>query len=125
MFQIDLPSCRPLGVVKTYDDLQRVVRDRVDEMQISCETLDHIAGWADGLAGKILGLRQVKTLGPRTLPLALDALGLALVVVEDPAVTARMRPRYTRRRPTFSWKRERPTELAVLPSALLEHEHEQ
>jgi hypothetical protein len=47
------------------------------------EGIDGLAGCAPGLAGKILGHRQTKKLGPTTLKPILQVLGLKLLVIED------------------------------------------
>jgi hypothetical protein len=70
-------------VINDYESLIEVCRQRADELAISRESIDSLSGLAPGLAGKILGHRQVKRLGPETLKPILQVLGLKLLVIED------------------------------------------
>jgi hypothetical protein len=53
--------------------------------------MDLIAGFAGGYAGKLLGERRVKSLGPMSLPAILRATGTKLQLVEDPERTAEVK----------------------------------
>jgi hypothetical protein len=75
-------------IVNDYESLIEVCPQRADELAISREGIDVLSGCAPGLAGKILGHRQVKKLGPTTLKPILQALGLKLLVIEDDRETA-------------------------------------
>jgi hypothetical protein len=70
-------------VVNDYESLIEICRQRADELALSREGIDVLSGCAPGLAGKILGHRQAKKLGPTTLKPILQALGLKLLVIED------------------------------------------
>jgi hypothetical protein len=70
-------------IVNDYESLIEVCRQRADELAISREGIDVLSGCAPGLAGKILGHRQIKKLGPTTLKPILQVLGLKLLVIED------------------------------------------
>ena len=70
-------------VINDYESLIEVCRQRAAELELSREEIDGLSGCAPGLAGKILGHRQVKKLGPTTLKPILQVLGLKLLVVED------------------------------------------
>jgi len=76
-------------------DIVGIIRKRQDELNITCLTIDEIAGLASGHFSKITcGL---KGLGPVTLFLLLTSLGLKLLIVEDPEATERLRHRWTPR----------------------------
>ena len=59
-------------------------RRRANELQLSRENIDAIAGWADRLAGKLLSPNPVRRIGMQSLQPMLAALGLKLIVAEDP-----------------------------------------
>src|ERR1700730_2938986 len=75
-------------VIDDYESLIEVCRQRAVELALSRECIDGLSGCAPGLAGKILGHRQAKKLGPTTLKPILQALGLKLLVIEDDRETA-------------------------------------
>jgi hypothetical protein len=75
-------------VINDYESLIEVCRQRAAELAISREGIDLLSGCAPGLAGKILGHRQAKKLGPTTLKPILQVLGLKLLVIEDDHETA-------------------------------------
>ena len=70
-------------VINDYESLIEICRQRADELEISRDGIDGLAQCAPGLAGKILGHRQIKKLGPTTLKPILQVLGLKLLVIED------------------------------------------
>ncbi|WP_426608644.1 hypothetical protein [Bradyrhizobium sp. McL0616] len=103
-------------VVTTQEELLALLRSRRDELEITHEVIDRIAGWADGYASKVLSPQPIKALGEKGLALVLDALALGIArieFVEDPELAARMRPRWTkRRRPHMRPRRTRGALLA-------------
>jgi hypothetical protein len=68
--------------ITDYPSLIRAMRRRCDELQISRERLDGIAGVANRLSSKLLG-NPVKRLCLATLGPMLAALGVKLVLIED------------------------------------------
>jgi hypothetical protein len=70
-------------VINDYESLIEICRQRADELAISREGIDLLSGCAPGFAGKVLGHRQAKKLGPSTLKPMLQVLGLKLLVLED------------------------------------------
>jgi hypothetical protein len=79
-------------LISDYGGLLEAFRERAKELEISREGIDQVAGWADGYAGKLLGgaaAKRRKIIGPLSLELLLAALGLKLILVEDPVATAR------------------------------------
>lgn len=85
--------------------LMNAFRVRVAELQITHLTLDEISGMQSGYSSKLLAPIPKKNLGPMSFEVMLGALGLAVVVVEDPEQVARMRHRWTpRERPLRNTK---------------------
>jgi hypothetical protein len=83
--------------ITDYDSLISVLRGRAEELDISRETIDHIAGLPERLASKILGLSQVRRIGMESLGPLLDTLGLKLIPVPDEAALERNRTRLVKR----------------------------
>jgi hypothetical protein len=82
-------------VITCRDDLVAIVRKRQDELNISCETVDQLAGLADRHFSKLTS--KVKGFGFMSTFVVLKALGLRLRVEEDPDAIARLRHRWTPR----------------------------
>lgn len=91
---------RQLAVVRSYAELHAAIRARVEELDVSRLCLDDAAGFTGGYASKLLAPRPTKLMGKMSLGIMLGALGLALVVVEDPVALARIKPKLQKRR----WK---------------------
>jgi hypothetical protein len=103
-------SPRQLGVCHDYDGLHRILRDRADELNVSRTTLDEAAGFTPGHASKLLSPRPLKNLGPVSLGLMLQVMGLKLVVVEDAEALERIRAKLI--------PREIPANVLSLPWAV-------
>jgi hypothetical protein len=86
-----------LAVVNDYASLHRALRLRKDALDISCGLLDEIAGFTPGHASKLLAPKPMKKLGALTMGLMLQALGVALHMVEDPAALKRVKARFVPR----------------------------
>ena len=114
-----VPAAVP-RVITTPDELLDMLRQRRDELGLTHETIDHIAGWASGYCSKVLSPEPLKGLGGKGLGLVLDALALGIArieFVEDPALADRMRRRWTKRlRPKMRPRRTR----SSLSGALLD-----
>jgi hypothetical protein len=89
--------------------LVEAIRRRKDELNISNETIDAIAGFQSGYAGKVLAPKPIRHVGYMSLGLILGALGVGLEVVEDEEVRIRVEGRWQKRKrkvepsaPTFS-----------------------
>jgi hypothetical protein len=88
----------PIGrMIASYDDFVDVCRARADELEISRIELDRITGLADAHSSMLLTKKFMKVFGPVSTGLMLDALGLRLLVVEDPKLTERTLKRRTKR----------------------------
>jgi hypothetical protein len=83
--------------IRTYADLVQALRQRCNEIEISRESLDALAGFPDRYAAKLLSLRHVRRFGLESLGPMLSALGLRLAVVIDDAAIERNRGCYAKR----------------------------
>jgi hypothetical protein len=87
---VDTP--RPLGPpINTYDGLQKALCDRVEQLNVSRTVLDEVAGWPSGYSSKLFAPQPSKNLGSILLTLALQVLGVQMVLIEDPQFE-RIRP---------------------------------
>jgi hypothetical protein len=83
---------KPLAVARDYDELLAALRTRVEELRISRAGLDEaMKTLPDGYAGKILAPFPVRSLGRVSLGPIIQALGLAIVLVEDEKALEKMR----------------------------------
>jgi hypothetical protein len=80
----------PLAVVHDYAQLHQALRDRAHCVGLSRLVLDEAAGLTSGHCSKILAPTPIKTLGMVSLGPLLGALGVQLLVVEDPVALARI-----------------------------------
>ena len=71
------------AMIHSMEDLLAALRARRDELQLTHTTIDAIAGWPDGYCGKLMAPEPIKNLGFMSFGLALDALGVALVMIEN------------------------------------------
>jgi hypothetical protein len=78
--------------------LVEAIRRRKDELNISNETIDAIAGFQSGYAGKVLAPKPIRHVGYMSLGLILGALGVGLQVVEDEEIRVKVEGRWTRRK---------------------------
>lgn len=83
-----------LGEATTYNELIWVLNARREHVGISLKELNEIADLTGGHAEKIFGAAQVKKLGPFSMWVILAALGLKIVVQEDPKQAAKMQTKY-------------------------------
>jgi len=88
---------RVLGSIATIAELQTLMRARVEQLQMSPEALDYVAGLSSGHSAKLFAPRPKKHIGGQTLPILLDALALKLVVMDDPERRAQLSQKYTPR----------------------------
>jgi hypothetical protein len=83
----------PLGVCRTADDLRAVLRARFQELGVSFETVDHIAGLPTRYTAKVLGLQPNRGFGQISLDALLGAAGIKLIAVSDSEALDRVRGR--------------------------------
>jgi hypothetical protein len=92
------PSRTSVGrLIATYDEVIDIFRARADELELSRLEIDRLTGLADAHTSHLLARKFTQVFGPVSLPLMLDVLGLRLLVVEDPELTARTLKRRTPR----------------------------
>lgn len=101
----------PQRPIRSMPELIAALRDRAHELQLTHQTIDSVAGLQDGYTSKLLAPTPIKNLGPVSFEAMLGALGLAVVVVEDPEQVARVQNRWT--------KRERPARNPTLLASAL------
>ena len=75
---------RVLATFTDYIDFMRALRARANELQVSRDVLDEVSGLGVRYVSKLLGPRAVRRVGMKTLGPLLGALGVKLVLVEDP-----------------------------------------
>jgi hypothetical protein len=80
-----------IGEVTGYRGLVEALLSRKDELDVSFETLDHVAGLPVRYSAKVLGRQKV--LGPTSLGALLGALALKLAIVSDDDQLARIKHR--------------------------------
>lgn len=89
---------RPLyGLLTSADDLLTAVRARKEQLGLSNENLEELAGFCAGAVGKYLGPARVKSPTISSLELLFGALGVGVVLVEDAEAAKRMAHRWDRR----------------------------
>lgn len=100
--------------IRSMPELLDVIRARRDELNISHETIDSIAGLQPGYASKLLAPKPIKNLGPMSMGAVLGALGIALIAVPDQQAADRVSTRWQ--------KRKRPQKLPVSIPLSIENE---
>lgn len=78
-------------MITSMPELVQALRDRRDQLNVSHETLDSISGLQSGYVSKLLAPTPIKNLGVMSFGSLLGALGLAVIVIEDPQAVARVR----------------------------------
>jgi transcriptional regulator with XRE-family HTH domain len=89
-----LTQTRPLA---SADALLTAVRARQNELGLSNEAVEDLAGFCAGTVNKYLGPAREKSPTIRTLFLMLEAMGVGLVLAEDAEAVQRMRTRWAQR----------------------------
>jgi hypothetical protein len=79
--------------VVCYSQLIERLKDRVGQLEVRYLDFDKLAGFAEGLSGKVFGAAQVKRLAVDKLFDAIRAAGLRLRIEEDPEQTQKMQAR--------------------------------
>lgn len=89
-----------LAVVTDEVALVEALRKRADQLNVSRTELDRVSGMAPGYCAKLLCLPPMRYFGPQSFWNVAGAMGLAVLLVEDPVATARfsakMQPRNRR-----------------------------
>lgn len=98
---------RILATVADELDLVRILRDRVDQLNVSRRELSVESGLSEALAEKLLCLPPMKYFGEKSFWNICESLGLAVMIVEDPAATARFAERMAKRTTNKAKRRSR------------------
>jgi hypothetical protein len=83
----------PIAVCTDYESLLVALRARAEALNVSRATLDDVSGLASGYTAKLLAQPPIKSLGAVSLGPMLGALGIAIVLVEDPDAMRRVASR--------------------------------
>lgn len=86
-----------VALISTYEDFHAALRARAEQLGVSRETIDAMAGLPSGYASKVLAPKPMKRIGPTSLPLLVPALGMQLALIEDPAAMQRLAKRRVQR----------------------------
>jgi hypothetical protein len=78
--------------IESYDNLITTIRSRMAELKVTCETIGHIGGLAEGHVSALLAQKR-KVLGRISLTVLLQVLGLKLVAIVDDAAHEPIRRR--------------------------------
>ena len=87
---------------RDYEDLRSALRARAEQLDISRLEIDRISGLPNGYAGAVLSETSRKRLGWHNITAMLSALGVKLMLVEDPEAVARFTSRAEKRVPNMS-----------------------
>lgn len=90
---------RQIAVVRTYDDLVLAFRERAEELEYRRQTIDDIARLADGHSSKLLAYPPLKILGRVSLGPMLEALGLTIILMDNPEALAKFGQDRVKRKP--------------------------
>jgi hypothetical protein len=87
----------PIATIKCYNDLVAALRARKEALGLSDPVLDDVAGLTAGHTNKCLGPSRERGIGAATFEAYLMALAIDLVMIENAAKLAEMRPYYQAR----------------------------
>jgi len=88
------PALPDVPMIHSMEELLAALRARRDQLQLTHERVDDIAGLSSGYFGKLMTQPPIKNLGWLSFGLCLDALGVALVMVENPEQIKRVESRW-------------------------------
>jgi hypothetical protein len=97
-------------VITSMTGLLEAIRARQDELDLSCETIDEIAGLPARYTAKLLAPTPLRGISHMSLTAILGALGIGLVVVEDSGQREKVEDR---------WKPRKRVTKRKFPGALL------
>lgn len=89
---------RQLAVVREYGELMTALRNRANALDVPREAIDALAGLQSGYTAKLLAPVPIRAIGPTSLGPLLQALGVAIIIVEDLATFEKIEARLRKRR---------------------------
>jgi hypothetical protein len=99
-------------IIRNYSELLAALRRRCDELDVSHETVDAVAGIPAGYFSKLVSTKPMKHIGPISW-VVLEALGLRVIVEDDPEALKRSRRKRAwqgrKLKPWWSGDRVRPS----------------
>ena len=84
--------------IRSCDELTAALRDRAVEIGATRRDIDSLAGVSDGYASTVLAPRPRRRLATGAFFTIAAALGLRVVLEDDPAAVEAVRPHCTRKR---------------------------
>jgi hypothetical protein len=90
--------------IGTYDDLLRVCRERVCQLQATGEAIDHVGGLPQGLFTKLLAGRRQRVMGKMSLSTILSVLSIKLIPFVDTEAAEKLASRLGKARFPHRWK---------------------
>lgn len=88
---------RHIGTARDYEQLHALLRARVDELGVTYEGVDAVAGLPSRYTAKLLSPVPMKAIGKTSMGPLLGALGLKLIVAVDDETLARIIGRLAKR----------------------------
>jgi hypothetical protein len=88
---LDAGAVRVFASIGSIDDIHVALRERFEALDLSRAAIDAAVGLADGHAAKLLAMPPIKRFGDLTLFPTLEAAGLRLALIEDPAAMERVK----------------------------------
>lgn len=85
-------------VVTDFDALQEAFRDRVEDLDVTRESLDEAGGFTVRHSAKLLAANPARSFGNVSLPKMLKATGMVLVLVIDDERFAEVKEKLVKRR---------------------------
>lgn len=73
-----------MTTIRSYAEMQAAFRQIAHERGLTREAIDSAAGFPDNYASKLLAPEQIKAIGPKSLGPLLTALGVVIVIQDDP-----------------------------------------
>jgi hypothetical protein len=86
------------AVVDDHNQLLAAIRRRIEELDVSHETVEHLAGLQSGYLSKVIADPPPKRMSPFTQFLILQALGLRVKLEEDQQLIEKLRSRWSKRK---------------------------
>jgi hypothetical protein len=106
----------PYAVLGDHNQLLAAIRRRIEELGLSHETVEYLAGLQSGYLSKVIANPPPKRMSPFTQFLILQALGLDMQLVESPQLIEKLKGRWTKRKLT------RPKKKILAESTLIKVE---